>query len=246
MFQKPESGSPGLKPSVSQVQSALQEESGSLTIFQSYSNQDSLQEEKIPKSSGSRPAPGPIPAPTQPVRGAGSTCVKLSPLPPCSLHGGHRQAAGALLGGRTSASRHTRVSPSSNPLSEKGADQRRAPVRPCHPVRSTKPIPTQPGASTGCRWSNGAAPFSRPRPSAPAAVSSWRQDVLRIDTPQACKGPPTPNSSFPHHHHPGEQALRQSCSSWRRLPLTAFVLICGLQKTTLCWAEWWPREIYVS
>lgn len=59
----------------------------------------------------------------------------------------------------------------------------------CHPVRSTKPIPTQPGVSTGCRWSNSTDPFSRPRPLAAAAVCSWRQDVLRIDSPQALQGP---------------------------------------------------------
>lgn len=51
-------------------------------------------------------------------------------------------------GQRMSTSHHSGVSPSFSPLSEEGAGQRSTLVYMCHHLRSTKPIPTQPGATT--------------------------------------------------------------------------------------------------
>ena len=48
----------------------------------------SLQEEKVPDSSGSWPAPSPQPAPKQLLWGRGGTCVKLPLQPLCCLGGG--------------------------------------------------------------------------------------------------------------------------------------------------------------
>lgn len=72
---------------------------------------------------------------------------------------------------------------------------------------------------------------------------------LRLNSPRACKHLPHSQLHFSSlqllpasaehsgHHHPREQALRQSCQSQRCLPSNASALICGHQKMTLCWAE---------
>lgn len=104
-----------------------------------------------------------------------------------------------------------------------------------HPLRSTKPIPTQQAATTQDAGGITAlsippqpTPFPRPRPLAPAAVSSWRRDILRDSCPHNLQGPtphPTPPFLATGHHHPGERALQRSCRSRRHLPATAPVPI---------------------
>lgn len=85
-----------------------------------------------------------------------------------------------------------------NLLSEEGAGQRRALCVFVHPLRRVRPVSTQ---HPGCRWPNCAIllqpiPFSCPHPLTPAVVSSWKRDVLRNNSPCACKGLPHTKFQF--------------------------------------------------